>query len=240
MIHEEQSNVFWSNVENFMKLEKMRLIFAADKIPDSLQRIIEFLGRHFPDIDVYGVEIGKYSAENQELLSTSFISAPKVEGKINSHANWTMEQFYKLLEAHDDGCVINPLNAILNFCRDNGCDYKFGCGTKYPSISINLHQKNLLFIWAGFFNRGFRCYIEIDLKKHAMFLDSIEWNEQRLRALLSDMPGRDEGYSSGLMWDSPQTLFINLKLLKNNENLNGFLNALTILMQAINNRLQIE
>ena len=47
----------WAALDSNLKAERMRLIFAADSIPDSLASMIDFLDRSMDSIEVCGVEI---------------------------------------------------------------------------------------------------------------------------------------------------------------------------------------
>jgi hypothetical protein len=67
---------FWQTVQTNLKAGRVRLIFAADSIPLSLQRIIEFLNGQMSDAEVLGLEV-------KQFLSTGGITTlvPSIIGK---------------------------------------------------------------------------------------------------------------------------------------------------------------
>lgn len=232
---EEQSSEFWQNVENSMKLEKLKLVFAADKIPMSLKNIIKFLGRHFSNIEVYGVEIRRYSAGDSVLLSTSFVQSnhPVQETKTRIKAFWDTDSIFDFLKFNNCEYAIAPLTKLLDFCYSNGCRIEFGHGPSFASIIARMHEKKILTIWVGPYSGGFKCILEIEIIRLAGFLSSDEWNEQSIRELLSDLPCQDEFHVSDMLWNTPNTLYINIKLLTKNENLSCFLESLSRLNNAM-------
>ena len=69
----EDSRKFWATVSSNLRAGRMRLVFAADEIPNALKLIIEMLDRTMRYVDVYGVEIRKHTDDSQIFLSTSFV-----------------------------------------------------------------------------------------------------------------------------------------------------------------------
>lgn len=64
----------WAALDGNLKAERMRLIFAADSIPDSLASMIDFLDRSMDSIEVCGVEIKQYVSEDgAELISSTIV-----------------------------------------------------------------------------------------------------------------------------------------------------------------------
>ena len=67
---------FFTEVAKNLAARRMRLLFVADEIPDSLQRIVEFLNHQMPTIEVLAVEIKQYSGAARRTL------VPRVIGRI--------------------------------------------------------------------------------------------------------------------------------------------------------------
>jgi len=63
-IESEKEEAFWQSVSTNLRAGRIRLIFAADVIPASLQTIIEFLNRQMVDTEVFGLEIKQYQSAN--------------------------------------------------------------------------------------------------------------------------------------------------------------------------------
>jgi hypothetical protein len=55
-----REDAFWQNVGTNLRAGKIRLLFVADDIPISLQRIIEFLNNQMTTTEVLGLEIKQY------------------------------------------------------------------------------------------------------------------------------------------------------------------------------------
>ena len=68
-------DTFWSNVAANLKARHFRLVFAADEIPDTLRVLIEFLDLSMSNIDVYGVEIRQFKAEDTIMVSSNIVGA---------------------------------------------------------------------------------------------------------------------------------------------------------------------
>jgi hypothetical protein len=53
---------FWQAVGTNLTEGHIRLVFVADEIPSSLQRLVEFLNERMPRVEVLAVEIRQYRA----------------------------------------------------------------------------------------------------------------------------------------------------------------------------------
>ncbi len=59
---------FWSQVEQNLRDGKVRLIFVADEIPSSLQRIVEFLNERMTPTEVLAAEIRQFVSEDGKQI----------------------------------------------------------------------------------------------------------------------------------------------------------------------------
>lgn len=65
---------FWSQVEQNLRDGKVRLIFISDAIPESLQRIVEFLNERMTPTEVLAAEVKQYVSDTgTQLLQTSLV-----------------------------------------------------------------------------------------------------------------------------------------------------------------------
>lgn len=76
---EPNADDFWENVRINLAAKRIRLLFVADKIPDTLQRVVTFLNEQMPDIEVLAVEIKRFSGESQRQMLV-----PRVIGRVTS------------------------------------------------------------------------------------------------------------------------------------------------------------
>ena len=57
------ADAFWQAVGTNLREGRIRLVFAADEIPASLQRLVEFLNEQMPRVEVLALEIRQYRAD---------------------------------------------------------------------------------------------------------------------------------------------------------------------------------
>jgi hypothetical protein len=60
--HGDVADEFWQALGINLREGKVRLVFVADEIPGSLQRLVEFLNEQMPRVEVLAVEIRRYQA----------------------------------------------------------------------------------------------------------------------------------------------------------------------------------
>jgi hypothetical protein len=68
--HEDDEGIeaYWNNVEENLKVGKVRLVFVADKTPKELRRLVEFLNAKMEDVEVLAVEIKQYVGEGRKAV----------------------------------------------------------------------------------------------------------------------------------------------------------------------------
>ena len=59
---------FWEQVRVNLVAKRIRLLFVADEIPDTLERVVTFLNEQMPNIEVLAVEIKRFSGESQRQM----------------------------------------------------------------------------------------------------------------------------------------------------------------------------
>src|ERR1022692_4013059 len=59
---ESAADAFWQAVGTNLREGQIRLVFVADEIPASLQRLVEFLNEQMPRVEVLALEIRQYRA----------------------------------------------------------------------------------------------------------------------------------------------------------------------------------
>ena len=73
---EPDADGFWQSVATNLAARRLRLLFVADEIPDTLERIVEFLNAQMPNIEVLAVEIKQFRGHAGQTL------VPRVMGRI--------------------------------------------------------------------------------------------------------------------------------------------------------------
>ena len=208
---------FIDTVESNLRAGKIRLIFVADKIPDELKAIIEFLNYQMSPAEVLGIEIKQYA--NQKIKTL----VPRVIGKTASatvkkghkdNKQWDYGSFMdNLLSNTDNAQVETALKIIEHFARKTRIWY--GRGKTYGSVVpiLDLTHSNQLFaLWSS-------GTVEIYFQHHKNKppFDELEKRKELLNSL-NGIPGVD--LSEDRINGRP---YFPLEVLKNEKNLKKFL-----------------
>lgn len=141
------SHDFWKQVSNNLRSGRLRLVFAADSIPSTLKMIIELLDRSMPEMDVYGVEITKYSSENHEYLTTNFIqnTVKSILSSPDSNAALYSDDDMRacLNEAYGEWAY-QFFEDFLKNAESLGLTFKFGAASTYIPCRFYLDDVEIL------------------------------------------------------------------------------------------------
>ena len=74
---EPDADEFWEQVSTNLAAKRIRLLFVADEIPDTLERVVTFLNEQMPNIEVLAVEIKRFSGETSRQMLV-----PRVLGRV--------------------------------------------------------------------------------------------------------------------------------------------------------------
>ena len=94
---------FWDGVAVNLAAKRVRLLFVADRIPDELARVVEFLNEQMPRIEVLAVEIKQFQGDTLRTLVPQVIGRTATadprsgDGRSPRRSRLTMEQFYEQL-----------------------------------------------------------------------------------------------------------------------------------------------
>jgi len=179
---------FWKTVSSNLRAGRLRLVFAADAIPNTLKVIIELLDRSMADMDVYGVEIKKFTSENHTYLSTNFVlnTAKASTRQIESKSRWSdvdVESF--LNQAYQDTWAFAFFKAVREHAKSLGIDGRYGNAEAYAPYRYR-YKGDTVFSFNTDEN-GASLYF-VTKKIVSMTHDSISWSEilQRLTAIDPD------------------------------------------------------
>ena len=105
IIQAYDTDEFWQQVASNLKAERMRLIFAADEIPDTLKIIIEFLNRNLKDIEVCGAEIRQYKSDENNLISSTILCGNTLKQHTTSARSieWNADTFARQILTYSGG-----------------------------------------------------------------------------------------------------------------------------------------
>jgi len=72
---EPDPDAFWERVATNLAAKRLRLLFIADRIPDRLARVVEFLNSQMRDVEVLAVEVKRFHGDSGEIF------VPRVIGR---------------------------------------------------------------------------------------------------------------------------------------------------------------
>ena len=122
---EPDADGFWQRVATNLTARRLRLLFVADKIPDPLERVVEFLNAQMPNIEVLAVEVKQFRSKSTQTL------VPRVLGRItNASAHGgprrrlTRESFLGEFTSSDE--ARNAAARLLDVARASGATFEWG------------------------------------------------------------------------------------------------------------------
>lgn len=126
---------FWQQVATNLAASRLRLLFVADDIPDSLGRVVEFLNAQMPAIEVLAVEIKQFRGRSMEALVPRVIGRPltpeRAPGTNPSRRVLTREGF---LDELPSGQARNVAVRLMDVAEQNGA--VLICGSAAVSVRM--------------------------------------------------------------------------------------------------------
>lgn len=142
---EVQEELYWENVSSNLKLGKLRLIFAADTIPENLRRIIEFLNNQMQNSEVLGLEIKQYMSQNKQQIFVPKIigrTLQAVETKKAPAKSWDYDSFLQDVQRVGNDETRALTERIIKDFKAFGCRIWYGKGRTHGSIIIVYDAEN--------------------------------------------------------------------------------------------------
>ena len=93
---EPDADGFWDRVATNLAAKRLRLLFIADRIPDRLARVVEFLNGQMPRIEVLAVEVKRFRGSSEEIFVPRVIgrtAKAAVRGSSAQSSKLTRESF---------------------------------------------------------------------------------------------------------------------------------------------------
>lgn len=127
---------FWITVKTNLQAGKIRLIFAADAIPNRLRRIVEFLNEQMDPAEVLAVEIRQFVSEDGiRMISPRILGqSAKAEQRKSKQPKrkWNEIEFMAELEQQSPEDV-KSAKKILQWAKENNMRIWWGEGRKLGS-----------------------------------------------------------------------------------------------------------
>jgi len=136
---EAEIEAYWQSVATNLKAGKIRLLFVADEIPDSLQRIIEFLNEQMTQTEVLGLEIRQYlSSGKRKILVPRIIGQTASAVQVKSAGRTKMNE-EDILAAIEEICSRDVRVKIEEILTEIHSDQASYCDAKLVGNCINLY-----------------------------------------------------------------------------------------------------
>jgi len=119
----EDPEAFWAKVKTNLQAGKLRLLFVADRIPQELRRIIEFLNVQMQPAEVLGIELRQYEGEGMKALSPVVIgqtqAAQQRKAPTASGARWDAQRIIEAIAARGEPNAAQAAREIIAWMTDH-------------------------------------------------------------------------------------------------------------------------
>jgi hypothetical protein len=142
------AEAFWQAVGTNLKEGHIRLIFVADEIPATLQRLVEFLNEQMPRVEVLAVEIRQYRADStgtgalvpRLIGQTSRAQAAKERpaAPARRSAPWTTADVLESITQAGTATATATATAVIDWATAHPhIRITGGTGLSYPSVTMS-------------------------------------------------------------------------------------------------------
>lgn len=145
----EDAEEFWQKAKTNLQAGRVRLVFVADVIPQSLRAIIEFLNSQMDPAEVLGVEVRQYvGGEVKTLVPRVIGQTAAADHKKRPQADaWTLPRFRERLRQKKGEAAVAVADQVLEWARQRMPDFFYGRGTADGSVipRVWVHGRRYLF-----------------------------------------------------------------------------------------------
>lgn len=148
---------FWQKAKTNLQAGRVRLVFVADVIPQSLRAIIEFLNGQMDPAEVLGVEVRQYVGGEMKTLvprvigRTAAADAKKDRAPLEA---WTEARFRERLREKTDAEVAAAADRVIAWARQNMPDFWYGRGKADGSIVPRLWVNGRRYLFFSLYSSG--------------------------------------------------------------------------------------
>jgi hypothetical protein len=138
---------FWTSVRTNLQAGRMRLVFVADLIPAELERVVEFLNRNMPSVEVVALEVKQYVGGVQTTLVSRVLGQSAATRQSKSVArekrDWDDESFFAHALEVCETADVDVMRDLLAWARQRSLRIAWGHGategTFFPCLDIGGH-----------------------------------------------------------------------------------------------------
>lgn len=151
-VTEDAEETFWQTADRNLRNGKIRLLFVADEIPDSLQAIIEYLNEQMTDTEVFGIEIKQFVGTDgiTKTLVPNLVGRTAKADNAKSASGGSSKQKYANRDEFFNSMDIPTVEKLYKelFAFADKHSYKIGMGTagfSFNVVGANKKTNTLLF-----------------------------------------------------------------------------------------------
>ena len=201
---DEEMEEFWTRIEANLEQGKIRLIITGDAIRPEVRRMIEYLNYEMEHVEVLGLELKCYGADEQKLVMVPSIigqSLASVDRRKLSSQRWTPKEVEEGFRNADDKAAIDAFLTVLNWAVEaeryivsQGKYPGMGVGNKVGERVLGIHQKGGA--WGYFNEERFastekRDFFVDQLKQAGMLVETFDPDQEKNKRL--DLTGENAG-----------------------------------------------
>lgn len=193
---EGDPELFWNQVQDNLRVGRVRMVFVADVIPIELRRIVEFLNVQMNPAEVLAVEIRHYVGESIRSLvprvigQTAEAQSKKGGGK-SAPRQWDEASFFAEVERKFSSAEVEIIRRIWRWALPKVVEIRWGKGTTTGSFVPVLMHKGTSYSLFTVYTSG---NVEINFQGY-QYRVPFDLQEKRLELLaqLNQIPGLSWG-----------------------------------------------
>ena len=118
---EPDADEFWARVSTSLAAKRLRLLFIADRIPDRMARVVEFLNGQMRDIEVLAVEVKRFRGSAKEMFVPRVLGrTAKTRGPYGStETDRVRREVDRKAKEHGVAAIWEDAKASLDFSVDS-------------------------------------------------------------------------------------------------------------------------
>ncbi len=146
---EPDADSFWEKVATNLTATRLRLLFVADEIPDTLERIVMFLNAQMPNIEVLAVEIKQFRGKSTQTLVPHVlgrVSSAPTRRSSGSRQKLTRETFLDDFSNENEE-ERQAAQRLLDVAQDSGAALEWGKSIVTVRMRCSLWQQPVSVAW---------------------------------------------------------------------------------------------
>jgi len=171
---------FWQLVKTNLQAGRIRMVFVADKIPQELRRIVEFLNGQMDPAEVLAVEIKQYVGGEQKTLVPRLIGQTaeaqiKKTTKRQRSERWQVEDYISYLRSKNRGNNEDGVaGKIIQWGQNLGFLVRGGRGASRPSVNMAVERQGKEYSIVYLYTGGPKAVFELNIPCVHDLLDNQE------------------------------------------------------------------